>query len=92
MARYRTKSPDDLLWNRIRRGLTRAFDTEWMNRREEALNTLLDGAFREFVAATQKGEQRELEQKYHTLITGIVDDELSKLEPTELTHADSKVE
>jgi hypothetical protein len=74
MARYREKSPEDMVWNRIRRELTRALDTEIMNRREEALNTLLGGAFQEFVTAVGKGEVRELERKYQGYISGIVDD------------------
>ncbi len=73
-ARYREKSPDDLVWNRIRRELTRALDTEIQNRREEALNKLLGGAWDEYVAALEKGETRELESKYQSYITGIVDD------------------
>ncbi len=72
MARYREKSPDDLVWNRIRRELTRALDTGIQNRREEALNKLLAGAWDEYVKALDKGEVRELESKYQSFITGIV--------------------
>ena len=74
MARYREKSPEDLVWNRIRRELTRALDTEIQNRREDALNRLLAGAWDEYVKAIDEGTVRELEGKYKTFITGIVDD------------------
>lgn len=74
MARYREKSPEDLVWNRIRRELTRALDTEIQNRREEALNKLLGGAWDEYVNALDKGQVRELESKYQGLISGIVED------------------
>jgi hypothetical protein len=74
VARYREKSPEDLAWNRIRRELTRALDTEIQNRREEALNKLLGGAWDEYVSALESGTVRELESKYQTFISGIVDD------------------
>jgi len=74
VARYREKSPEDMAWNRIRRELTRALDTEIQNRREEALNKLLGGAWDEYVAALEKGTVRELEAKYQSFISGIVDD------------------
>lgn len=74
IARYREKSPDDLVWNRIRRELTRALDTGIQNRREEALNKLLGGAWDEYVKAIDRGEVRELESKYQSYITGIVAD------------------
>ncbi len=74
MARYREKSPDDLAWNRIRRELTRALDTEIQNRREEALNKLLGGAWDSYVAALESGTVKELESKYQSLISGIVED------------------
>ena len=73
-ARYREKSPDDLVWNRIRRELTRALDTNIQNRREEALNKLLGGAWDEYVNALESGTVRELESKYQGFISGIVDD------------------
>lgn len=74
MARYREKSPEDLAWNRIRRELTRALDTEIQNRREDALNKLLGGAWDEYVSALEDGTVRELENKYQSFISGIVDD------------------
>lgn len=74
MARYREKSPEDLSWNRIRRELTRSLDTEIQNRREEALNKLLGGAWDEYVAALESGTVRELESKYQSFISEIVND------------------
>lgn len=74
MARYREKSPEDLVWNRIRRHLTRALDTEIQNRREEALNILLSQAWEEYVKAIQVGEVKELESKYTGLVSAIVED------------------
>lgn len=78
MARYREKSPEDLAWNRIRRELTRALDTEIQNRREEALNKLLGGAWDQYVSALETGTVPELESKYQGLISGIVDDVVSE--------------
>lgn len=63
-----------MVWNRIRRELTRSLDTEIMNRREEALNKLLGGAWDQYVTALESGSVRELESKYQGLISGIVDD------------------
>ena len=44
-----------------------------MNRREDALNTLLGGAWDKYVQALDQGEVRELEQEYESFISGIVD-------------------
>lgn len=57
MARYREKSPDDLVWNRIRRQITRDLDTRIQNWREEMLNDLLTSGWDKYVAALESGEQ-----------------------------------
>lgn len=74
MARYRQKDETDLVWNRIRRQITRDLDTEIQNRREEVLNELLSGAWTDYTKAIGSGELREVEAKYSNLITEIVKD------------------
>jgi len=74
VARYRTKDPPDLVWNRIRRQITRDLDTAISNWREEKLNDLLDGAFREYVKGLETGNLVEVEAKYSALIDAIVSD------------------
>ena len=64
MARYRGKSPEDLRWNRIRRRLTSELDAQIKDWREEALNTLLTGAWENYVAALNSGKTLELESDY----------------------------
>lgn len=64
MARYREKSPDDMRWNRIRRRLTRELDIQISDWREEALNTLLAGAWEKYVEALNTGEKLEIESNY----------------------------
>lgn len=74
MARYRHKDETDLVWNRIRRQVTRDLDTEIANRREEVLNDLLSGAWEDYSASLKQGTVVELEAKYKTLISEIVKD------------------
>ena len=74
MARYRQKDSTDLVWNRIRRQITRDLDTEIQNRREEVLNELLWGAWEDYTRAIGSGELREVEAKYASLISEIVKD------------------
>jgi hypothetical protein len=64
MARYRGKSPEDLRWNRIRRRLTRELDIQIADWREEALNTLLTGAWEKYVDALNTGKKLEIESEY----------------------------
>lgn len=64
MARYREKSPEDLRWNRIRRRLTRELDIQIADWREEALNTLLTGAWEKYVEALNSGKTLEIESDY----------------------------
>lgn len=74
MARYREKDETDLVWNRIRRQITRDLDTEIQNRREEILNELLSGAWEEYTLALKRGEVLEIERKYKRLFKQIVHD------------------
>jgi hypothetical protein len=74
VARYRHKDENDLVWNRIRRQLTRDFDTELQNRREAALNILLFEAWGDYSKSLQSGELREVEGKYTNLVSAIVHD------------------
>ncbi len=64
MARYRGKSPEDMRWNRIRRRLTRELDIQIADWREEALNTLLTGAWEKYVEALNTGKTLEIESDY----------------------------
>lgn len=74
MARYRHKDETDLVWNRIRRQITRDLDTEIQNKREEVLNILLSEAWDDYAKSLENGELRELEAKYSNLVTAIVQD------------------
>ncbi len=74
MARYREKDETDLVWNRIRRQITRDLDTEIQNRREEVLNELLSGAWDDYTKAIASGQLIEVEAKYSNLISEIVKD------------------
>lgn len=74
MARYRQKDETDLVWNRIRRQITRDLDTEIANRREEVLNELLTGAWDDYTKAIATGQLIEVEAKYSNLISEIVKD------------------
>jgi hypothetical protein len=74
MARYREKDETDLVWNRIRRRITREMDTEIQNAREEALNALLAKAWNDYVEALGEGKVPEVESKYTNLVTTIVSD------------------
>ncbi len=74
MARYREKDETDLVWNRIRRQITRDLDTEIQNKREEALNILLSEAWQEYVKGLESGQLVELEAKYTGLVRAIVSD------------------
>ena len=76
MARYREKDETDLVWNRIRRKLTRDLDTEVQNRREEVLNTLLSTAWDDYVKAIGTGELKEVEDKYSSLVKSIVEENI----------------
>ena len=84
MAKYRHKDETELTWNRIRRKITRALDTEIMNRREEVLNDLLAGAYEEYSVSLKQGTVLELEAKYEQLIEEIVQD---AVKPKELADA-----
>lgn len=83
MARYRSKDETDLVWNRIRRQITRDLDTEIANRREEVLNDLLSGAWNDYSNSLKQGTVVELEAKYKHLISEIVKD---VVRPQELPH------
>ena len=78
MARYRQKDETDLVWNRIRRQLTRDLDTEIQNRREEVLNVLLSTAWDDYTKAISSGELKEVEAKYTSLVASIVADIIPK--------------
>jgi hypothetical protein len=77
-ARYRNKDETDLVWNRIRRQITRDLDTEIQNKREEVLNILLTKAWEDYTTSLESGELVELEGKYRTLVAAIVADVVPK--------------
>lgn len=74
MARYREKDEASLVWNKIRRQLTRDLDTRIQNFREELLNRLLTDAWDKYAAAIETGRLIELED----VASGWVDHELAK--------------
>lgn len=74
MPRYRHKDDTDLVWNRIRRAITRELDTEIQNRREAALNELLTQAWTEYSRGLKDGTVREVESRYKNLVSSIVAD------------------
>lgn len=68
IARYREKDETDLLWNKIRRRLTRELDTQIADWREAALNQILSGAWEKYVAALSTGTKLELETHYVSFV------------------------
>ena len=74
MARYRTKDETDIVWNKIRRQVTRDLDTRILNFREELLNEILTASWERYVAAIETGSLVELEDE----ATRWVDDLLSR--------------
>jgi hypothetical protein len=80
VARYREKDETDLVWNRIRRQITRDLDTEIQNAREEVLNSLLSAAWDDYVKAIGTGELHEVEARYSTLIRSIVQEKIVRPE------------
>jgi hypothetical protein len=80
LARYREKDETDLVWNRIRRQITRDLDTEIANRREEALNLLLSEAWAKYAKSLETGDLKELEAQYSGFVTAIVKDVVPKAE------------
>lgn len=94
MARYRQKDETDMVWNRIRRQITRVLDTEIANKREEALNILLSEAWDEFTKSLESGELKELEAKYGSLVSAIVADVVPQrvVEPHHMEHPSAEAE
>lgn len=74
MARYRQKDEVDLRWNKIRRRITRELDLQIADWREEALNELLGGAWEQYKKALSTGEVLELEAKYESFVTDVLDE------------------
>lgn len=77
MARYRTKDPVDLAWNKIRRAITMEVDRLIKDKREEILNDLLGPAFTEFSAGLQRGEVKQLEAGDEKFIRAKIEEALS---------------
>lgn len=80
IARYREKAPDDLVWNRIRRQITRDLDTRIQNLREEMLNKLLTTAFDQFVSALETGTVIQLEDEATRWVDDVLATQLAALE------------
>lgn len=74
MARYRTKDEIDLLWNKIRRRLTRELDIQIADWREDALNKVLGGAWEHFQEAISTGKTLEIEAAYSQFVSGVLGD------------------
>lgn len=69
MARYRQKNEDDLRWNRIRRRLTREYDTRLQDFREVQLNKILSFAWDQYAKSLETGEKLEIESDYRDWVT-----------------------
>jgi hypothetical protein len=63
VARYRTKDETDIVWNKIRRQVTRDLDTRIQNFREELLNEILTASWERYTAAIETGSLVELEDE-----------------------------
>lgn len=63
MARYRTKDETDIVWNKIRRQVTRDLDTRILNFREELLNEILTASWDKYTQAIETGSLVELEDE-----------------------------
>lgn len=87
MARYREKDETDLVWNRIRRRITRELDTAIADAREEVLNHLLSQAWDDYTKAIATGELKQVEAKYAHLVDAIVADIVPKRPTGELADA-----
>lgn len=62
-ARYRTKDETDIVWNKIRRQVTRDLDTRILNFREELLNEILTASWDKYTQAIETGSLVELEDE-----------------------------
>lgn len=76
MARYRSKDETDLVWNRIRRRITRDMDTKIMDFREELLNKALTDAWEKYAAALETGSLVQIEDEAATWVDGILEAQL----------------
>lgn len=85
MARYRHKSEEDLVWNGIRRTITRTFDMAIADARERALNDMLAAAWEDYTVALKRGAVLELEAKYRSFADAVVKDIVV---PLEISRAD----
>jgi hypothetical protein len=63
VARYRTKDETDIVWNKIRRQVTRDLDTRILNFREELLNEILTASWDKYTQAIETGSLVELEDE-----------------------------
>lgn len=79
MARYRQKDELDLVWNKIRRRLTRELDTQLQDWREDALNKVLSDAWDRYAKAIASGDVLELEAEYVSFVGKALDDLLPGL-------------
>ena len=76
MARYRSKDETDLVWNRIRRRLTRELDTQVMDWREEALNKLLTDAWERYAKALDSGSMLQVEGDYKAWVSKALSEQI----------------
>ncbi len=83
MARYRQKDETDMVWNRIRRRLTRELDTQIQDEREKMLNGLLSGAWDKYAEALDAGKTLELESDYETWVARALKEHIALPKPEE---------
>ena len=85
MARYRSKDQTDLVWNKIRRQVTRDLDTRIQDFREELLNDMLTAAWEKYVAALETGSLVQLEDEATEWVDNVL---RTQLKPAILEAAD----
>lgn len=86
MARYRSKDETDLVWNRIRRQITRDIDTRIMNFREELLNKALSKAWERYAAELETGNVVQLEDEASGWVSTLLERQLKPA--VEVEHGD----
>lgn len=79
MARYRHKDETDLAWNKVRRRITAEIDCAVRDVREEILNIALAKAWDDYVEALGEGKLPEIEGRYTSLVSAILQDTVPKI-------------
>ena len=73
MARYRSKSSDELAWNDLRRRLTLQVDAEVRGVRERLLDKILSAAWEEFQRSLERGEILHIESNVAAFVAEAIE-------------------